>query len=160
MGGVNLANQYRAAYETHKSIRRNWFCVLLALLDITVVNSYRISYINAQQQDMPNNQLPKQADFHIKLYMHLFSFFDDPELVQRRKCRGRLSDIQFNTLIVHESVVLPKRVQCVQCAMDITLEKRQTGIARRVPRGVRSCAPCNVALCVKGPCWQRYHTKE
>ena len=40
MGGVDLINQYRATYETHKSIRRSWFCVLLALLDIIVVNSY------------------------------------------------------------------------------------------------------------------------
>ena len=47
MRGVDLINQYRAAYETHKSIRRSWFYILLAFLDITVVNSYRISYIAA-----------------------------------------------------------------------------------------------------------------
>jgi hypothetical protein len=32
--GVDLANQYRATYETHKSIRRSWFCILLTLIDI------------------------------------------------------------------------------------------------------------------------------
>ena len=49
MGGVDLINQYRAAYKTHKSIRRSWFYILLALLDIIIVNSYRISYIAATQ---------------------------------------------------------------------------------------------------------------
>ena len=40
MRGVDLINQYRAAYETHKPIRRNWFYILLTFLDIIVVNSY------------------------------------------------------------------------------------------------------------------------
>jgi Transposase IS4 len=50
IGGVDLVNQYRAAYETYKSIRRSWFCILLALIDIIVVNSYRISYLAALER--------------------------------------------------------------------------------------------------------------
>ena len=57
MRDVDLVNQYRTAYETHKPIRRNWFCILLVLLDITVVNNYRISYIVAIQQDTSRKQL-------------------------------------------------------------------------------------------------------
>ena len=45
MRDVDLVNQYRTAYETYKLIRRSWFCILLILLNISVVNSYRISYI-------------------------------------------------------------------------------------------------------------------
>ena len=42
---VNLVNQYRTMYETYKLIRKSWFCILLILLDILIVNNYRISYI-------------------------------------------------------------------------------------------------------------------
>ena len=48
MRDVDLVNQYRIVYETYKSIKRNWFYVLLVLLNITMVNSYRINYINIQ----------------------------------------------------------------------------------------------------------------
>ena len=42
MRDVDLVNQYRITYEMHKSIRRSWFYILLVLLDISIVNSYRI----------------------------------------------------------------------------------------------------------------------
>ena len=75
---VDLTNQYRTVYEMHKSIRRNWFYILLILLDISIVNSYRISYIVAIQQDTSTKQLLKHTVFRTKLYMYLFSFFNDP----------------------------------------------------------------------------------
>jgi hypothetical protein len=40
MGGVDLADQRRAYYTTHQRTRRNWLCILLALLDISVSNSF------------------------------------------------------------------------------------------------------------------------
>jgi Transposase IS4 len=162
IGGVDLANQYRAAYETHKSIRRSWFCILLALIDITVVNSYRISYLAALKRSSSLKQLPKHSDFRTRLYMHLFGFSNDPTLVQRRTNRARPSEIRFNTFISHTTEIRRTRTQCIQCTMDIGLEKRtNTGTEaridprRRIPKGYRGCVQCNVALCVKGPCWQR-----
>jgi Transposase IS4 len=63
IGGVDLANQYKAAYKTHKSIRRSWSCILLALIDIIVVNSYQISYLATLKRSSSLKQLPKHSDF-------------------------------------------------------------------------------------------------
>ena len=40
MGGIDLANQFWAIYEMHKTVFRSWFCMFMALLDIVIVNSY------------------------------------------------------------------------------------------------------------------------
>ena len=39
-GGVDLADQYRAAYFTQPTTRRNWPPLLFWLLDISIVNSF------------------------------------------------------------------------------------------------------------------------
>jgi hypothetical protein len=42
MGGVDLANQFREAYKTHKPSFRNWWPLFYWLIDVAVVNSYRL----------------------------------------------------------------------------------------------------------------------
>ena len=110
---INLINQYRTVYEIYKLIRRNWFCILLTLLDISIVNNYRISYITAAQQDTLNEQLPKHTDFRTKLYMYLFSFFNDPTFVQRRTGRVGPLDIRYNSLILHQTEIRRTRTSCI-----------------------------------------------
>ena len=42
MGGVDLANQFREAYETHKPTFRNWWPLFYWLIDVACVNAYRL----------------------------------------------------------------------------------------------------------------------
>lgn len=42
MREVNLVNQYKTKYETHRFTRRNWFSILYWILDVFIVNVYRI----------------------------------------------------------------------------------------------------------------------
>jgi hypothetical protein len=42
MGGVDLANQFRELYETHRPTCRNWWPLFYWLIDIACVNSYRL----------------------------------------------------------------------------------------------------------------------
>ena len=42
MGGVDLVNQFRAAYETHRAICRNWWPLFYWLIDVAYVNAYRL----------------------------------------------------------------------------------------------------------------------
>jgi hypothetical protein len=71
MNGVDLANQYRSAYETHRSTQRNWLLILYWFIDIAVVNAFRIQYIYKQQHDAKS--LPSQLAFREKLYQELFN---------------------------------------------------------------------------------------
>ena len=42
MGGVDLANQYREVYELHRPTLRNWWPLFFWLIDVIVVNAYRL----------------------------------------------------------------------------------------------------------------------
>ena len=37
---IDLTNQYKIVYEIYKLFKRNWFCILLILLNIIIVNNY------------------------------------------------------------------------------------------------------------------------
>lgn len=49
MGGIDIANQYRASYEIHRKSDRNWFPLLYCFLDAAIVNAFRIQYVYEQQ---------------------------------------------------------------------------------------------------------------
>jgi hypothetical protein len=42
MGGVDLANQYRELYKTHKPTLRTWWPLFYWLIDVTCINVYRL----------------------------------------------------------------------------------------------------------------------
>ncbi|PVH68879.1 hypothetical protein DL98DRAFT_387994, partial [Cadophora sp. DSE1049] len=42
MGGVDLANQFREAYETHRITQRNWWPLFYWLIDMACINAYRL----------------------------------------------------------------------------------------------------------------------
>jgi hypothetical protein len=42
IGGVDLANQFREAYETHKPIFRTWWPLFYWLINIACINAYRL----------------------------------------------------------------------------------------------------------------------
>jgi len=42
MGGVDLANQFREAYETHKPTLRTWWPLFYWLIDVACINAYRL----------------------------------------------------------------------------------------------------------------------
>jgi len=164
MGGVDIANQYRASYETHKPVFRSWFCIFTALLDIVIVNCFRISYITAVQRGVPPTRLPTQAMFRERLFKRLFSFASDPSLSRRSTIERPLS-------IAHEWEDRATKIECFQCRLEIRtakkLQARGARVARmphmdkagRATRTSRGCKRCKVALCVRNGCWERFHSK-
>jgi hypothetical protein len=46
IGGVNIANQLREAYKTHRATRRNWWPLFYWLIDVVVINSYRLYQVH------------------------------------------------------------------------------------------------------------------
>jgi hypothetical protein len=168
-GGVDLANQYRAGYETHKSAWRSWFCIFTAMLDIIVVNCYRISYVVAEQRGIPKGQRPTHAAFRKRLFNSLSLFLQPFRLVMWSVRNFAIFDT--TRLSLHEWVTHGKKTGCIQCRIDVAEEKKLlkeskevTFTAKKDSNGratltMRGCKQCNVALCVTRGCWERYHSQ-
>jgi hypothetical protein len=52
MGGVDLANQFREAYETHKPSLRNWWPLFYWLIDLACVNGYRLHKLHIGKKSL------------------------------------------------------------------------------------------------------------
>ncbi|EDN06766.1 predicted protein [Histoplasma mississippiense (nom. inval.)] len=74
MNGVDLANQYQAAYTSHRVTYQTWLPIFYWLIDAAAVNAYRFQYIYMKQQGVPAKNLSSHISFHEKLYQELFEF--------------------------------------------------------------------------------------
>ncbi len=52
MGGIDLANQFREAYKTHKPSFRNWWPLFYWLIDVTIMNNYRIHKLHMGKKSL------------------------------------------------------------------------------------------------------------
>jgi hypothetical protein len=72
MGGVDIANQLRESYETHKMTNRNWWPLFYWLIDATVINSYRLYQVYMTQ--LGQQSTLSHVEFRTSLYCSLFNF--------------------------------------------------------------------------------------
>jgi hypothetical protein len=64
MGGVDLANQYRESYETHKPTLRTWWPLFYWLIDVACINAYRLHQLHANK---PYTHLQFRTELYCKL---------------------------------------------------------------------------------------------
>ena len=76
IGGVDLANQFREAYETHRPTFRTWWPLLYWLIDVACVNSYRLYRLHIT--DKPLTYL----NFRILLYCKLLGYSEKAKVRQ------------------------------------------------------------------------------
>jgi hypothetical protein len=69
IGGVDLANQYREVYETHKPTFRTWWPLFYWLIDVACINAYRL-YVLHTTDKRPLTHL----QFRIELYCKLLGY--------------------------------------------------------------------------------------
>jgi hypothetical protein len=74
MGGVDLANHFGEAYETHKPILRTWWPLFYWLIDIACINTYRLYQLSTNRRFLTHLQ------FRIKLYYKLLSYSERAKL--------------------------------------------------------------------------------
>jgi hypothetical protein len=145
MGGIDIANQYRSSYETHRKSERNWLPILYFFLDAARINAFRIQCIyKAQHKKEPEPQLA----FRERLYQELFAFAIEanPGLPKPRL------DARLN----HQRIRLKSRRVCLWCQ-----HKKKLGLStiQRPPQSVYGCSRCGgTALCVKSRCWVEFHS--
>jgi hypothetical protein len=145
MGGIDIANQYRSSYETHRKGERNWLPILYFFLDAAIINAFRIQCVyKAQQRAQPLTHLA----FRERLYRELFAF--------ALEANTDLPPQRLNAGINHLRIRLKTRRVCLWCQA-----KKKLGLSsvQRLPRSNYGCSTCGeAALCTKGRCWVEFHT--
>jgi hypothetical protein len=52
MGGVDLANQFKEAYETHRPTLRNWWPLFYWLIDVAYINAYKLYRLHVGERPL------------------------------------------------------------------------------------------------------------
>jgi hypothetical protein len=160
MGGVDIANQFREAYETHKTTQRTWWPLFYWLIDVACVNSYRLHQIHfTQLGTKPLTHL----DFRVQLSTQLLSSSTSTKLQYLKVRLGsrRLFTPEFEH--IHYLVKCTNPATCIWCLYESQrhgLLNKGAIYKKRARRSNRGCAFCEVALCVEGECWSRYHSNN
>jgi hypothetical protein len=161
MGGVDIANQFREAYETHRITQRNWWPLFYWLIDVACVNAYRLYQLNqVQLGGKPLSHL----DFRLQLTSKLLDYSMQVKLQYLRVNLGgkRLFGSEFQH--IHYWIKHPVQATCVWCLYKLRHQRiLSKGAISKVTRAKRSrggCVFCNVALCQEGECWSQYHSNN
>ena len=80
--GVNLANQFKAAYETYKATFRNWWPLFYWLINVACVNAYRLYLLNTSGRPLTHYQ------FRIELYCKLLGYSEKAKLASLQRGLG------------------------------------------------------------------------
>jgi hypothetical protein len=79
IGGVDLANQFREVYKSHKPTFRNWWPLFYWLIEVACINGYRL-YRLSTVEERPLTHL----QFRIELYYKLLGYSEKAKLESLR----------------------------------------------------------------------------
>jgi hypothetical protein len=155
MGGVDLANQYREAYETHRATLRNWWPLFYWLIDVACINAYRLYLLHIVDK-RPLTHL----QFRTELYCKLLGYSERAKLHSLRVGLGgkRVFGPDLQHLHYWEKRT---RGTCEWCLYKSRCQKilGKAG-SGRVARSYGGCAFCNINLCKEGSCWTGFHSNN
>jgi hypothetical protein len=153
MGGVDIANRYRADFTTLRSKNyRYWKPLFHWLLDIVLANSYLLAKASRTPRIGESRDYYSYRRFLELLYKALIAYGEAPE---------------------HNQVLRSTRAYCVYCRKNqFNWKPKHQGRAfgtditnigdssRGRFRGSLTqwgCVKCNIALCKIGDCWRLWH---
>jgi Transposase IS4 len=162
MGGVDLANQFRESYETHRITQRTWWPLFYWFIDVVCVNSYRL-YCLYQAQFEGNTTSLTHLDFRVQLASRLLDYSTQVKLQYLKSNLGgkRVFSPEFQS--IHYWIKRPKQENCKWCLYTLQRQRVLNKGAISKDRAKRSrwgCVFCNVALCQEGECWSLYHSNN
>jgi hypothetical protein len=156
IGGVDLANQFRESYETHRPTCRTWWPLFYWLIDVACINAYRL-YRLSTTVERPFTHL----QFRTELYCKLLGYSERAKLQSLRVSLGgrRVFNPDFQHLHYWEK--RPKQGTCTWCSYQLKLAKLlNKGIKGTAKQSLGGYVFCNVPLCRVGECWARYHSND
>ena len=146
IGGVDLANQFRESYETHRATLRNWWPLFYWLIDVACINAYRLYLLHIVGQPLTYIQ------FRIELYCKLFEYSSKVKLHSLRIELGGKRVFNSDLPYIHYYEKRSRSI-CVWCSYKSRCQKvlGKAG-SSTVKRIIGGCAFCNVNLCKEGSC--------
>jgi hypothetical protein len=154
MGGVDIANRYRADFTTLRPKNYHYWKPLFHwLLDIVLANSYLLAKTSHTPRIGESKDYYSYRRHLDLLYKALMRYHEAPE---------------------HNQVLRLTSTYCAYCRKNKNWEPKQQGRARAFGtnitnitgslrgriRGSRTewgCAECNISLCKIGDCWRLWH---
>jgi hypothetical protein len=158
MGGVDLANQFRESYETHKPTLRNWWPLFYWFIDVICINAYRLYCLYMKQIKA---KALSHVQFRTELYFKLLNHSTQVRLIQLRTELGGKRLFSPELPHIHYWVRRSKQETCAWCKYTAQ-RKRVLGkeVKGRVKRSLGGCIFCEVALCQEEECWSRFHSND
>jgi len=158
MGGVDLANQFREAYETHRPTSRTWWPLFYWLIDVACINAYRLYQLTVKEKPLTHLQ------FRIELYCKLLEYSERAKVRQLQVGLGGRRVFNPDLQHLHYWEKRIKQETCAWCKYEWrrnrVLKKQQDNKVKRAKRSVGGCAFCKVAICIEGDCWTRFHSNN
>ena len=160
MGGVDLANQFRESYETHRITLRVWWPLFYWLIDVACINAYRLYQLyQGQLGGKPFSHL----EFRVQLINRLLEYSTQAKLQYLQTNLGgqRLFSPEFQH--IHYWIKRPKADNCRWCLYELQRQRvlNKGAISKARPKRSRGgCVFCKVALYAEGECWSMYHSNN
>lgn len=155
MGGVDLANQFRESYETHKPTLRNWWPLFYWLIDVACINAYRLHQLHTTEKPLTHLQ------FRTQLYCKLLAYSNKAKLHHLRVGLGGKRVFSPDLQHLHYWARRAKRETCAWCKYEQGRKKViGKGDVGRPKRSIGGCVFCQVAICMEGHCWARFHSND
>jgi hypothetical protein len=134
MGGIDLANQYRETYGTHRATQRNWWPLFYWLIDVACINSFRLYQLYMKQLSIkPISHL----EYRVQLYCHLLSYSEKVRLYDLQVQLGGKRLFGSELSYIHHWIKLPVQETClfvclfipfnVLCKSKTIVKMRKTG---------------------------------
>ncbi|PVH67836.1 hypothetical protein DL98DRAFT_636687 [Cadophora sp. DSE1049] len=153
MGGVDLANQFREAYETHRITQRNWWPLFYWLIDMACINAYRLYLLYTN-----TNRLLNHLQFRTELYCTLLAYSTKVQLTQLYAELGGKRLFNPDLQYIHFWGKLLKRNSCVWCLYSWKRQKVLGNLIQKpLKKSYGGCIFCTIALCQEGECWRHFH---
>lgn len=149
MGGVDIANQHRAVYDTHIKAFRSWWPLWNWCLDVGIVNAYKIHSVRCKElgiASLTHSQFRRQLSKSLLLFAPPMARYMQPTSTKKRKTEDlQPPKPQNNTSLPHLVVKSYLKVQkrCIWCLYKNP--KRQTGQSPSFTTFI--CQACDVPLC-------------
>jgi hypothetical protein len=122
MRGVDIANQLREAYKTHRATQRNWWPLFYWLIDVVVINSYRLYQVHVKNES-PLTHL----EFRTALYTSLLGSSLNVKIHRLELKLSGKRTFENNQAHLHQVSKRKGLGTCVWCSHSIQLQRLQGG---------------------------------
>ena len=171
MNGVDRSNQLRKNFTVHRPYeRRIWRPLWYYMLDVCAVNGYLI-----WKGDSKDKNKRGQRCFRDALIKTLLKTpYSEPDLYAKKHCHTKSMPLPNQNMEGHHLGRFGKRGYCVWCkknAQEEVLNRVRPALAEisnlarpgaptRQSRTYGGCIACNAFLCIKGACFEQYHSRS